>query len=1209
MWIKLIRLEGFKSYKDLTEIPLKEGSNLILGRNGAGKSNLLNAISNILDVPAVTRDNRQELLHPNATQAWIEITYDNSSKRLPLTTSEVVVMRTFTYKSDDMKVNGKARTRKDVQKMFKTAGISDDNRFNVVRTGDVNAFCTSSDTERLKQVEELAGATVYKVNQVRTAKIMKRSQDNLEEVATGVEEIDRELVKLKDDTKDLKKYQKADQVVKFFEHGLKEREVENGKKKLKEMDNNFQQLAELMAKGRKKVEITAGTLEEMNAKLTTAMGEKNELEDTKSQLIATIDDVESTYTKTRQQIKDAGQELQAAMEERDELQNELDGVEVKRLKTQGAVEKIAAQLDREAPAVETLEAKVASHRRRLDAGRGGADDLLKSMESNKKGLEQRIAEWEKEVEETGQALAGKKEEHLGAISTVADLTTDLEASSAELEELKISRQTCMSECISSTEDAAALQSRQRTAIDRVTEVHNQLMMRSGESKHHIRGIKAVDRILRTFDQDPEIANGYCGVLADCFDMTDEGLSLAVSSVAGKRLFYHVVTTKHVVNRILRRKKEMLDHGERDLEGEMSFIPLDTIQRNFLRPEVVEILRKSKDGKPFIKLLRPHRPEYQPALDWIFGKHVLVRDTAAFKPVQQSVQHAQMVDCVTMEGDQASSKGVISGGYLGKTSDKLAMYKSSVEARSQADQVGQQLDAANEALRKSREQLETVNKQISKVDRRRAQMETTMDEWRGKVKALERELADMTKRHATAEAALTAKKSELGGVVKTLEDAEADRADNSQGVINMEAVAIELKELQIELRTKQNELNNTRKKKGVLDSRLKDMIQPKVDEKRAAIESNKNLVTSITRKGENLKHLLDQLKCSKVEKASKCDELDQKLDAVIEKCLEWQSKLEDYQKKYDKTLNQFKEARDEYDVALEKKKHQEEVVKEAIEQLGQMSAMAPTSEAYREKFNEMTTEECKRTLDNARGTMDRLQVDFTAIQRFERLTEQRETICRREAVIVDETKVVEDLLKDIDEQKREKTEFTLRQIGKYFEENFKILAPDGSKGELQKRVTQRPGFDAGDGSQQNETQEDLSSQASYVTSVTDRQRSDERIVGILINVRFPKAKAYQDIRQLSGGQKAVVALSLVLAFQRCSQAPICILDEVDAAIDSDRRKKLAHLIGKESKGAQYITTTFRKELLATGNQFVGIKFENRVSRVTVVDQEEAKQFVR
>merc|ERR1711974_72581 len=204
--------------------------------------------------------------------------------------------------------------------------------------------------------------------------------------------------------------------------------------------------------------------------------------------------------------------------------------------------------------------------------------------------------------------------------------------------------------------------------------------------------------------------------------------------------------------------------------------------------------------------------------------------------------------------------------------------------------GQQLDAANETLRKSQEQLETVNKQIPKVERRRAQMETTMDEWRGKVKALDRELTDMTKRHATVEAALAAKKSELVGVVKTLEDAEADKADNSQGVINMEAVAIELKELQIELRTKQNELNNTRKKKGALDSRLKDNIQPKVDEKKAAIESNKNLVTSITRKGENLKHLLGQLKCSKVEKASKCDELDQKLDGVLETCLEWQKKL-------------------------------------------------------------------------------------------------------------------------------------------------------------------------------------------------------------------------------------------------------------------------------------------------------------------------------
>ena len=100
--------------------------------------------------------------------------------------------------------------------------------------------------------------------------------------------------------------------------------------------------------------------------------------------------------------------------------------------------------------------------------------MLKSMESNKTGLEERIAEWEREVEETCQALAGKKEEHLSALSTVADLTTDLESSSAELEQLNINRQSCMSECISSTEAAAALQSRQRTAIDRATEVHNQV---------------------------------------------------------------------------------------------------------------------------------------------------------------------------------------------------------------------------------------------------------------------------------------------------------------------------------------------------------------------------------------------------------------------------------------------------------------------------------------------------------------------------------------------------------------------------------------------------------------------------------------------------------------------------------------------------------------------------------------------------------------
>ena len=101
-------------------------------------------------------------------------------------------------------------------------------------------------------------------------------------------------------------------------------------------------------------------------------------------------------------------------------------------------------------------------------------------------------------------------------------------------------------------------------------------------------------------------------------------------------------------------------------------------------------------------------------------------------------------------------------------------------------------------------------------------------------------------------------------------------------------------------------------------------------------------------------------------------------------------------------------------------------------------------------------------------------------------------------------------------------------------------------------------------------------------------------------------ATSDTHQLSGGQKAVVALSLVLAFQRCSQAPICILDEVDAAIDSDRRKKLALLIGKESQGAQYITTTFRKELLATGNQVwsllqtISVCFFSRTKSLFVIE---------
>jgi RecF/RecN/SMC N terminal domain len=86
---------------------------------------------------------------------------------------------------------------------------------------------------------------------------------------------------------------------------------------------------------------------------------------------------------------------------------------------------------------------------------------------------------------------------------------------------------------------------------------------------------------------------------------------------------------------------------------------------------------------------------------------------------------------------------------------------------------------------------------------------------------------------------------------------------------------------------------------------------------------------------------------------------------------------------------------------------------------------------------------------------------------------------------------------------------------------------------------------------------------------------------------------RDMQQLSGGQKSLVALTLIFAIQKCDPAPFYLFDEIDQALDAQHRKAVADMIHELSKDAQFITTTFRPELLEHADKFYGVKFRNKV----------------
>lgn len=175
---------------------------------------------------------------------------------------------------------------------------------------------------------------------------------------------------------------------------------------------------------------------------------------------------------------------------------------------------------------------------------------------------------------------------------------------------------------------------------------------------------------------------------------------------------------------------------------------------------------------------------------------------------------------------------------------------------------------------------------------------------------------------------------------------------------------------------------------------------------------------------------------------------------------------------------------------------------------------------------------------------------------------------------------------LEQRKMEAIQFTFKQVSKYFSEVFKKLVPAGRGKLVMKTVDHEEGREIGP--------EDTNS---------------DHYTGIGVRVAFTESDSeMREMNQLSGGQKSLVALGLIFAIQKCDPAPFYLFDEIDQALDAQHRKAVANMIHELSKEAQFITTTFRPELLEHASKFYGVKFRNKVSHVECVSREVAKDFV-
>ncbi|WAR22164.1 SMC3-like protein [Mya arenaria] len=664
----------------------------------------------------------------------------------------------------------------------------------------------------------------------------------------------------------------------------------------------------------------------------------------------------------------------------------------------------------------------------------------------------------------------------------------------------------------------------------------------------LNGINSVQKVLQSFrDRNIhlDLIEGYYGTLIGMFEC-DKTFFTCVEVTAGGR------TGTAILQEMNRMK----------LPGEVTFMPLNRLDNRDTRyPE-------TNDAIPMISKLR-FEDKYSPALKHVFSKTLI---------------------CRSME---VSRRGALTGGYYDNRRSRLDLHKSKEEYAEKVNTMESQYNEHKTKLEEIEGQINNLVSEMQRMETRNSKNRDNYEKMKADVRLMTEELKNLQKGQPGKGRSVSNFHSSLEAMQATAMSLKEELGTDLLSQLNVEDQG-EMDKLNDQIKNLTQQNKDSLKERIRLEgekNKLENLLYNNLMKNRERILSDMQEEDVQTRQSklENSNTSLDKVDTRLNEIKTQMKDLDDGLEKLNKEQKELQNNIEhwkgqekDIQEKLGDDSKELEKMTNKQSVLLRKK---DECMKK-IRELGSLP-----SDAF-EKYQNLNSKQLFKKLDQCNGELKKYShVNKKALDQFVNFTEQKSKLIKRKEELDRAHTSIIDLMNALDHRKYEAIQLTFKQVSKYFSEIFKKLAPDGHAQLVMKKGDTDPGGEDDEGNQSQE-----------VPLV-------EQFTGVGIRVSFTGNRAeMRDMQQLSGGQKSLVALTLIFAIQKCDPAPFYLFDEIDQALDAQHRKAVADMIHELSKDAQFITTTFRPELLEHADKFYGVKFRNKVSHIDCVSYEEAQDFV-
>lgn len=1178
MYLKSIEVQGFKSFANRIKFDFHNGITGIVGPNGSGKSNVADAVRWVLgeqrikqlrggtmqDVIFSGTENRKPLSY-----ASVAITLDNTDHKLPVDFKEVTVTRKL-YRSGESEylINGTVCRLKDINEMFYDTGIGKEG-YSIIGQGQIDKILSGKPEERRELFDEAAGIVKFKRRKNMSMKKLDTERQNLVRVNDILSELEKQIGPLQKQSETAREYLKKKDELKNYDINMFLLETERIKTQLKDVEEKLEIAAGELEEKRQTYENTRTTYEqielqteEIEESIENSKRQLNETTLLKQQLEGQINVLNEQIRAVRMNDEHYDSRVQAIQTEIGNKKASIEELKEKRIQIREQLKEKNDQSELAQKELVLIQTEIAELSENIERTQTEIMELL----NNRATTKAKIQHYDTTLEQLKTRKAQISRKFLEIKSEAENRNTDLAEQEAKLKQVTETIDTHKARIIENEQEIARLQQELNARQEK---------FRVGQTAYHressrLESLKNIterydgygNSIRRVMSRKNEV-KGLHGVVADIVKVEKE-YEIAVETALGGSI-QNIVTADEDT------AKQMIAYLKQNKFGRATFLPLSALngKNTISKPEAL----KEPGVIGVADTLVQVDEQYKKLANHLLGRTLVVDQID--HGIQISRKYRQSIRIVTLEGDLINPGGAMSGGAFKNSSNLLSRRREIEEFEKTVALLKKDLQDAERQVEMTKAKRAECYEENDQLQLELQKVYVVQNTARMSVEQVQKQQLELKQRHDNYKR----EEAQL--------EADLQALDEDENSIQLELETSEQleKELSDRIDTMQKQLEEARKRETVSQKQSEEvhLSYAGLEQQDSFFEENMQRMEEEWVKAESELRTLDENKVNGAkeirEKEEKIEEIRKTIENSAELFTEIKSEIEAFSEKKD-ALNKKHKA------ILNQREELSGQIADLDKEVFRLDSRKEEYEASSEKQINYMWEEYELTYNRALELRDENLTDLTfmkksiqrlkneirqlgnvnvnAIEDYKNVSERYEFLHTQHEDLIEAEAALVRLIEELDEAMRKQFTEQFAKIAKEFDIVFKELF-GGGKGTL-------------------ELQED----------------EDILEAGIRI-IAQPPGKKLQNMMQLSGGEKALTAISLLFAIQNLKPSPFCLLDEIEAALDDSNVTRYAQYLHKLTKNTQFIVITHRRGTMTAADRLYGITMQEKgVSTLVSVD---------